>query len=246
MRIFISWSGEPSRSIARAIRDWLRVVVQHSDPWMSDQEITSGARWNDLLAEALEQSDFGLVCVTRKNQSAPWLMFESGALAKHLKTARLVPLCIDLAPSEITSPLQSFQARTLDREGIYRLVQDLSALAKQPVPRESVDMLFEAMWPKLEPKIAAANNSEGSPERPKRSTEDMLVELVTRMRDIERSLESERKGIDTHDIAHLADIATVLNEASRRMSHLEDTAYILNRAADTLTRYRGEGDALSG
>ncbi|MFJ8205167.1 toll/interleukin-1 receptor domain-containing protein [Micromonospora chalcea] len=241
MRIFISWSGEPSRSIARAVRDWLRVVVQHSDPWMSDQEIASGVRWNDSLADALEQSDFGLVCVTRKNQSSPWLMFESGALAKHLKTARLVPLCIDLSPSEITSPLQVFQARTLDRNGIHRLVQDLSALAKQPVPRESVDMLFEAMWPKLEPAIAAAKNSEGSLERPKRSPEDMLIELVTRMRDIERSLASERKGIDAHDIAHLADITNVFNEASQRMRHLEDTAYILKEAADTFMRYRGNG-----
>jgi hypothetical protein len=39
MRVFISWSGEPSRSIARALDGWLESVVQHVDAWMSDEEI---------------------------------------------------------------------------------------------------------------------------------------------------------------------------------------------------------------
>jgi hypothetical protein len=34
MRVFIGWSGEPSRSIAKALHDWLQGVVQRVEPWM--------------------------------------------------------------------------------------------------------------------------------------------------------------------------------------------------------------------
>ncbi|MFY1689247.1 toll/interleukin-1 receptor domain-containing protein [Plantactinospora sp. WMMB782] len=186
MKIFISWSGEPSRQIARALRDWLSVVVQHIEPWMSDEEIQSGTRWNDSIAHSLDATNFGIVCVTRSNQAAPWLMFEAGALAKRLEQARVIPLCIDLEPSDITSPLQAFQARKLNQDGMRRLVHELSELAEHPRPKESIDTLFDAMWPRLELTVSDAARSKSSPNKPQRSSEDMLAELVTRVRNIEQ------------------------------------------------------------
>jgi hypothetical protein len=49
---------------------------------MSDEDIDSGARWNDSIAKSLDDTHFGIVCATRENQHAPWLIFEAGALAK--------------------------------------------------------------------------------------------------------------------------------------------------------------------
>ena len=63
---------------------------------MSDDEIRSGARWSDVLAKSLDETNYGIICVTRENQHAPWLVFEAGALAKRLDSGRVVPLCIDL------------------------------------------------------------------------------------------------------------------------------------------------------
>jgi hypothetical protein len=48
---------------------------------MSDAEITSGARWNDAIAKSLSETNFGIICVTRANQDAGWLLVEAGALA---------------------------------------------------------------------------------------------------------------------------------------------------------------------
>lgn len=42
--------GQPSQSIAGALRDWLPTVVQHVEPWMSGEEIKSGTAslgWQD-------------------------------------------------------------------------------------------------------------------------------------------------------------------------------------------------------
>ncbi|MFG2167462.1 toll/interleukin-1 receptor domain-containing protein [Micromonospora chersina] len=222
MKIFISWSGEPSRQIARALRDWLSVVVQHVEPWMSDEEIQSGTRWNDSLAHSLDDTNFGIVCVTRANQSAPWLMFEAGALAKRLDQARVVPLCIDLEPSDITSPLQAFQARRLNQEGTRRLVYELSELAEHPRPRESIDTLFDAMWPRLEAAVADAATVTVSPGEPHRSPEDMLAELVTRVRNIERDVE-QREHFSPSSVGTLLErlrhTEHLLAEATARADH---------------------------
>jgi hypothetical protein len=49
MRVFISWSGEPSRSIARRSTAGSS-DVQYVDAWMSDADHDSGARWNEAIA----------------------------------------------------------------------------------------------------------------------------------------------------------------------------------------------------
>jgi hypothetical protein len=53
MQVFISWSGEPSRSIARALDPWLERVVQQVDAWIFTGDISSGARWNEKVAKPL-------------------------------------------------------------------------------------------------------------------------------------------------------------------------------------------------
>jgi hypothetical protein len=182
VKVFISWSGEPSKSIARALREWLPTVAQHVKPWMSDEEIKSGTRWNDQVARALDDTDYGVVCVTRVNQHQPWLMFEAGALAKCLDVGRVVPLCLDLAPAEVVGPLDAFQGRSLDEEGMRRLVRDMMALREDPPAPERTDQLFKAMWPELESQVNAAKERSPEPQTPRRTPEHMLEELVERVR----------------------------------------------------------------
>jgi hypothetical protein len=134
-------------------------------------------------------------------------MFESGTLAKSLDDARLVPLCIDLRPSDITGPLAAFQARGLQESDIKRLVQDLNGAVEKPMAIDRVDRSFGRVWPELASEIAKAFSRvnvdlaelHGEPERQEK---DMLAELVDAVRRIERQ---GRSTVSTYPQSRIGD-----------------------------------------
>lgn len=71
MKVFICWSGDTSMQIAALLRDWLPKVNQRIEPFMSHVDIGKGVRWTAELDKVLEDSNFGLVCLTPENLSAP-------------------------------------------------------------------------------------------------------------------------------------------------------------------------------
>jgi hypothetical protein len=104
MKVFISWSGDKSRNVAVALRDWLPSVINCIQPFVSSEDIHAGTRWQQEIADQLDTTNFGVVCVTKENQLSPWLNFEAGALAKAVDLSRVVPLAIDLKPSDVKIP----------------------------------------------------------------------------------------------------------------------------------------------
>jgi hypothetical protein len=203
------------------------MVVQHVKPWMSEEDIGSGARWNDAIAKALEATDFAIVCVTLENQHAPWLIFEAGAIAKSLDVAHVVPLCIGLAPSQVKGPLEAFQGRSLNKDGLRRLVHDITTVREDPMPKAQVDELFDAMWLKLDAAILRARKALTGPEQ-RRSADDMLSELVDGVRRIQRRI----------DVIEAAVVPEELREAPAQdlVSALRDSvelAHTSRHAAET-------------
>src|SRR5262245_15039960 len=71
MQIFLSWSGLRSREVASALRDWLPLVVQAANPFLSVGDIEKGRRWSDVLADELGTSVYGIICVTPYNFKSP-------------------------------------------------------------------------------------------------------------------------------------------------------------------------------
>jgi hypothetical protein len=82
MDIFISWSGPRSRAVTEALTEYLPMIVNAFSPWLSSADIDKGARWNSDLAAALATSKAGIICLTPNNLTAPYVLFESGALSK--------------------------------------------------------------------------------------------------------------------------------------------------------------------
>jgi hypothetical protein len=108
VKVFISWSGDRSKQVALALREWLPQALQAAQPYMSEKENEAGALWDNILSSALEESNFGIVCLTPSNLESRWLNFEAGALSKAVSQARVVPLLYGLGESDVGLPLSRF------------------------------------------------------------------------------------------------------------------------------------------
>lgn len=127
MAIFLSWSGQLSHRAATVLKDWLGTVLPTISVFLSSEGIRSGERWHDKLSRALQDCSFGILLVTRDNQSSPWLVYEAGALSKVIDTGRVVPFLLNLRPAELRSPLSHFQAVEPNREQVSRLLVDCNS-----------------------------------------------------------------------------------------------------------------------
>jgi hypothetical protein len=153
MKVFISWSGPTSRDVAVALRDWLPLVIQEVQPYVSSEDIDPGARWSGDIAVQLDDTDFGILCVTRDNVSTPWLNFEAGALSKSVERARVVPFLVDLGPSDIPrGPLAQFQAVQPTKADLLRLIRGMNDFCSA-LPADRLENTVDVWWPHLEQRL---------------------------------------------------------------------------------------------
>ena len=182
MNVFISWSGDRSRLLASALAELLPDIMQDLKAWMSEHDIDVGSRWGQELNQQLDTSNFGILCLTPENISAPWLLFEAGSLGKSVSQARVVPYRLDLAAADVPFPLAQFQGVEANENGTSRLVQSLNAGLKQPMESERLERIFQRWWPDLEARI----DSIPPPDirhQTRRSERDLLEEILNLMRD---------------------------------------------------------------
>ena len=60
-KLFLSWSGERSRSVADALKSWLPDLFHDIEVWMSRHDISAGTVWGLEPSSQLEASHFGIL-----------------------------------------------------------------------------------------------------------------------------------------------------------------------------------------
>ncbi len=151
MKVFISWSGNKSHRVGLVFREWLPSVIQSLEPYVSSEDIDKGARWSTDIAKELEDSTFGILCVTKDNLHAPWLSFEAGALSKTMDKAFVTPFLFDIKRSEVNGPILQFQSTIFEKEDIKKLIHTLNkACGESGIPETMLDKAFEVWYPTLE------------------------------------------------------------------------------------------------
>jgi hypothetical protein len=185
MDIFISWSGQRSKAVAELLKTWIKMVIQGTEPWISTQDLESGSLWLSGINDQLSVSATGIVCVTQENKAAPWIHFESGALAKGLTKARVCTFLIDLKPEDIANPLGQFNHTVPTRESMWKLVKSFNERLTRPshLDEPVLTALFELFWPKFEDDfrhVLEQNKSTGATMA--RSSESYLVEILENTR----------------------------------------------------------------
>ena len=182
MKVFMSWSGERSKALAVAFREWLPLVLHYVEPWLSEADIEAGERWAQSVATELAASNFGIICVTSENITSPWVLFEAGALTKSLDTSSVIPLLLDLEFSDVSGPLAQFQAKKLSRAGVGEVIQSIQkAAADDAIPKDRAKQLFDALWSEFESKLGDIPD-DAPAERHMRPQHEILEELVSSVR----------------------------------------------------------------
>lgn len=156
MKIFISWSGQTSHKVATVIRDWLPSVIQSVVPYVSSEDIDKGARWSTDIAGELNQSAFGILCVTRDNVNAPWLNFEAGALGKSVDKSRVSPFLFRIKRSEVEGPILQFQSTICEKEDVLKLLKSINAsCGEHGIDEARLERTFDVWWPSLKKELDA-------------------------------------------------------------------------------------------
>lgn len=183
MKVFLSWSGDRSRQMASALRDWLPGVLQTVEPWLSSEDIPLGGKWAADITHILEDVDVGILCLTRENLDSPWLHYEAGALSKRLEGSLLCPYALDLSPAELAGPLSMFQSVTADKEGTFKLLRALNSIQAGPRLADSVLLrVFDANWPWLEERIRGLSALAAASREQVLTTDEKLDEILKLLR----------------------------------------------------------------
>ncbi|WNJ95571.1 toll/interleukin-1 receptor domain-containing protein [Vibrio ruber] len=195
MKVFISWSGERSRAVADLLDDWIQCVLQAATPWMSSKDIDRGSLWFSEITDQLKDTKIGIVCLTKANREKPWILFESGALAKGLSSSRVCTFLIDLESTDVSNPLAQFNHTTPDKDGVYELIRTLnSALGDQALREKVLERVFDTYWPQFEIKFdQIIGEHDDEDQVPERSEESILTEVLRTVRGMDRRIRNLEK-----------------------------------------------------
>src|SRR5262245_39475153 len=136
MKVFISWSGERSKLLGEAIRDWLPNVLQFTRPYFTPSDLEKGAKWNSEITRELEASGVCIIAMTEENLEAPWIMFEAGAISRVVE-GRVCPIVFDCNKTDLVGPLASFQATAFNKTEVHQLLTTINNAGKDAALTET-------------------------------------------------------------------------------------------------------------
>lgn len=149
MKIFVSWSGELSRQIAEVLKKWIPCIIQSVEVFFSPDDIEKGDNWDKTISTELSECNYGIICLTTDNTTAPWINFEAGAIAKSLDS-KVTALMINIKPSDIKGPLSRYQATKFEKDDFLQLITSINKALETPLESTILQNTFNAMWTSLE------------------------------------------------------------------------------------------------
>lgn len=149
MKVFVSWSGEYSKEVAKLLKDWIPCIIQSVTVFYSDEDIKKGEKWDTVVSSELSDSNYGIICLTQDNLQSSWLNFEAGAIAKAMES-KVSALMINLKPSDINGPLARYQATRFEKDDFSKLIESINKFSDNPLEEGILKPSFESNWKEME------------------------------------------------------------------------------------------------
>jgi hypothetical protein len=124
-----------------------------------------------------------------------------------------------LGPADVSGPLSQFQNRLFSSEGFQKLLFDMNDLLDTPLERVNLQLIIDKWWPDLEAEVtvALADSELSENNEHKREPSDILEELLLRVRNIQRSVESKTQSDPALGFSSLS-LREVIDRAFSRLS----------------------------
>lgn len=230
MKVFISWSGNKSHKVALVFRDWFPSVIQSIEPYVSSEDIDKGARWSTDIAKELEDSTFGILCVTKDNLIAPWLSFEAGALSKTMDKSFVSPFLFDIKRSEVHGPILQFQSTIFEKDDLKKLLKTLNkASGENSITEARLEKAFEVWYPTLEEELNKLKEIEDEVDDKKEDTKIHTAEILEEILDLSRNNQKLLRNPDSKTIESIEEIKKKIQDLAFRNDKYSDFDYRRNR-----------------
>lgn len=139
-------SGPSSLQLAKALREFLEVVVQEHEYFLYSESIKPGSLWDPKVTRTLKECPVGIACLTSDAVQSAWIHFEAGSIATAGDESRVIPYLHGVSDKDLTPPLARFTAVRSDEAGTYRLVQVLNELRASPARDEVLRRAFDGLY----------------------------------------------------------------------------------------------------
>jgi TIR domain len=226
--------------VAGGLKSLLEYTFEGIDVFVSNY-IEPGEPWAPRLQNELEQSHFGILCLTAENFHAPWLLFEAGAMAKKFESAntRVVPYLIDTLPEASgRSPLSQFQQVHADREGTFLLVKGINAFRENPQVSERLSKVFNGGWSEFEQTLKAlpAVTGQQGDLRPDREILETILQKIDVLVQAHGAHAVSRPSLPGEELAHLLNLRyqptimySLQESLKKELRHLRDLGLVRNK-----------------
>jgi hypothetical protein len=152
-KLFLTWSGSESREIASTLRTFFQDVLHPVEVFFSEEDIEKGSIWIEELNRHIKESQYCIVCLTNENKNNPWIIFEAGALSNGIARQKVIPCLVNMKLTELEPPLSLFQAITLEKDAISKVVFQINGVSESPKSDDQLRRIFDVCYPDLQTKI---------------------------------------------------------------------------------------------
>lgn len=181
--------------MAALLDSWIEDVLQGIECWISTEDIDKGSIWFGDINGQLSNTGVGILCLTRDNIAAPWILFEAGALSKGLTKARVCPILINLNHTDLKPPLSQFNGTLPTKEDMLKLIKTINVQSgENALAEEKLQKSFDKWWGEFEVKLTEVlKNFKPAKQVHKRPVEDMVEEILEISRVLQKTSQEQIK-----------------------------------------------------